>query len=199
MKIRHFSIALFVALIATNAIAVHEPVEPVDLVDPVLPSSDKRSKEDLERDHKRNELQSEIVRLVIDARLKFISQICHVSGQGDYPYAMKRMRFSLNALLSDVEDTESIFNLFEISSDDADHFGDINDEVGGSLFFYRSGMTAITRHSRALVSVCRRAFSFKRRLTDTYVLGNLPKTGTGFVGIRGSLREIPEGDEKYGR
>ena len=134
MKIRHFSIALFVALIATNAIAVHEPVEPVEpvelveLVDPVLPSSDKRSKEDLERDHKRNELQSEIVRLVIDARLKFISQICHVSGQGRYPYAMKRMRLSLNALLSDVEDTESIFNLFEISSDDADHFGDINDE-----------------------------------------------------------------------
>ena len=46
---------------------------------------------------------------------------------------------------------------------------------------------------------CRRAFSFKRRLTDTCVLGNLPKTGTGFVGIHGSLREIPEGDEKYGR
>ena len=52
-----------------------------------------------------------------------------------------------------------------------------------------------TRHSRALVSVCRRASSFKRRLTDTYVLGNLPKVGTGFVGIHGSLREIPEGEE----
>ena len=46
---------------------------------------------------------------------------------------------------------------------------------------------------------CRRAFSFKRRLTDTYDLGNLPKVGTGFVGIHGSLRKIPEGDEKYGR
>ena len=28
---------------------------------------------------------------------------------------------------------------------------------------------------------CRRASSFKRRLTDTYVLGNLPNTGTGFL------------------
>ena len=43
---------------------------------------------------------------------------------------------------------------------------------------------------------CRRAFSFKRRLTDTCVIGNLPKVGTGFVEIHGSLREIPEGDEK---
>ena len=46
---------------------------------------------------------------------------------------------------------------------------------------------------------CRRAFSFKRRLTDTYDLGNLPKVGTGFGKIHASLREIPEGDEKYGR
>ena len=67
---------------------------------------------------------------------------------------------------------------------------------------------------------CRRAFSFKRRLTDTCVLGknppgadfrvarrarirddtrNLPKTGTGFGKVHASLREIPEGDEKYSR
>ncbi len=46
---------------------------------------------------------------------------------------------------------------------------------------------------------CRRAFSFKRRLTDTYVLGNLPKVGTGFGKVHASLREIPEGDEKYSR
>ena len=66
--------------------------------------------------------------------------------------------------------------------------------------FYRSGMTGIYNSSFSSVSVrCRRAFSFKRRLTDTYDLGNLPKTGTGFVEIHGSLREIPEGDEKYGR
>ena len=46
---------------------------------------------------------------------------------------------------------------------------------------------------------CRRAFSFKRRLTDTYDLGNLPKTGTGFAKVHANLRKIPEGDEKYGR
>ena len=46
---------------------------------------------------------------------------------------------------------------------------------------------------------CRRASSFKRRLTDTYDLGNLPKIGTGFDKVHGSLREIPEGDEKYSR
>ncbi len=40
---------------------------------------------------------------------------------------------------------------------------------------------------------------FLRRLTDTYDLGNLPKIGTGFVEVHASLREIPEGDEKYGR
>ena len=57
----------------------------------------------------------------------------------------------------------------------------------------------ITRHSRALVSVAAALFLFKRRLTDTYDLGNLPKIGTGFVGIHASLREIPEGDEKYSR
>ena len=57
-----------------------------------------------------------------------------------------------------------------------------------------------TTPSFSSVSVrCRRAFSFKRRLTDTCVLGNLPKVGTGFVGIHASLREIPEGDEKYSR
>ncbi len=69
-----------------------------------------------------------------------------------------------------------------------------------SLFFYRSRMTGMYNSSFSSVSVrCRRAFSFKRRLTDTYDLGNLPNTGTGFVGIHGSLREIPEGDEKYSR
>ena len=40
---------------------------------------------------------------------------------------------------------------------------------------------------------------FLRRLTDTCVLGNLPKIGTGFGKVHASLREIPEGDEKYGR
>ena len=49
------------------------------------------------------------------------------------------------------------------------------------------------------MTVCRRAFSFKRRLTDTYDLGNLPQVGTGFAKVHASLREIPEGDEKYGR
>ena len=80
-----------------------------------------------------------------------------------------------------------------------------------SLFFYHSRMTRLGviflpfenddyNSSFSSVSVrCRRAFSFKRRLTDTLVLGNLPKTGTGFVEIHGSLREIPEGDEKYSR
>ncbi len=46
---------------------------------------------------------------------------------------------------------------------------------------------------------CRRAFSFSGGLPDTCVLGNLPKTGTGFAEVHASLREIPEGDEKYGR
>ena len=44
-----------------------------------------------------------------------------------------------------------------------------------------------------------RFFCLSGGLPDTYVLGNLPKIGTGFVEIHGSLREIPEGDEKYGR
>ncbi len=70
---------------------------------------------------------------------------------------------------------------------------------GRSLFFYRSGMTTTTRHSRALVSVAAALFLFKRWLTDTCVLGNLPKTGTGFGKVHANLREIPEGDEKYGR
>ncbi len=59
--------------------------------------------------------------------------------------------------------------------------------------FYRSRMTGIYNSSFSSVSDrCRRASSFKRRLTDTCVLGNLPKIGTGFVEIHGSLREIPE-------
>ncbi len=44
-----------------------------------------------------------------------------------------------------------------------------------------------------------RFFFLSGGLPDTCVLGNLPQFGTGFVGIRGSLREIPEGDEKYSR
>ena len=68
-----------------------------------------------------------------------------------------------------------------------------------SLFFYHSRMTATTSSFSSVSVRCRRAFSFKRRLTDTYDLGNLPKVGTGFVGIHGRLREIPEGDEKYSR
>ena len=43
-----------------------------------------------------------------------------------------------------------------------------------------AGKIPITRHSRALVSVAAALFLFKRRLTDTCVLGNLHKTGTGF-------------------
>ncbi len=62
-----------------------------------------------------------------------------------------------------------------------------------SLFFYHSRMTGMYNSSFSSVSVrCRRAFSFKRRLTDTCVLGNLPKTGTDFVENHASLREIPE-------
>ena len=52
---------------------------------------------------------------------------------------------------------------------------------------------------RALVSVAAALFLFKRRLTDTCVLGNLVQVGKGFVEVHASLREIPEGDEKYGR
>ncbi len=78
-----------------------------------------------------------------------------------------------------------------------------------SLFFYHSRMTKLGLpiflpfendgyySSFSSVSVrCRRASSFKRRLTDTCVLGNLPNTGTGFGKVHASLREIPEGDEK---
>ncbi len=82
--------------------------------------------------------------------------------------------------------------------------GRINRRGAGSLRHskYSSFQALVipsTRHSRSLVSVCRRASSFKRRLTDTCVLGNLPKTGTGFGKVHASLREIPEGDEKYSR
>ena len=50
-----------------------------------------------------------------------------------------------------------------------------------------------TRHSRALVSVAAALFLFKRRLTDTYDLGNLPKTGKGFAKVHASPKGLYQG------
>lgn len=118
MRIR-FAIAVVAALVTANpAIAGHKDEENLEPVDPNSKAAD------LGRNYYRK-AESEIVRLVINARLEFISQICHLAGQEQESRALTLINESLERLVNDARWLRTFLGGGNLSTKDSLYFGSI--------------------------------------------------------------------------
>lgn len=115
MRIR-FIITVVAALVTANpAVAGHKDEENLEPVDPESKAAI------LGRNYYR-EAESEIARLVINARMEFISHICHLSGQEQENSAMRRINGALKKLRDDAQWLITFFGKGNLSSKDYLYF-----------------------------------------------------------------------------